>query len=145
MQFNVAAFVLPCFIWLFFCVPHDVGLCLCVYVRVCVSVRAQTSRSCDSLTSVFNLFNPLLCSRSSHLIFPPHDVCLEISSFSVFLMTAKHMWAPCGLHSNQILFTAAIRKVNLIQSSCICKGALFDFYSCRFVFHLSDEGKNENH
>lgn len=44
------------------------------------------------------------------------------------------------LHSNEILFAAAIGKVNLIQSSCICKMGLFDFIHAGLFFHLTDEG-----
>lgn len=92
------------------CGLYELGLQVCV----------QTSCSSDSLTSVFNLFNPLslaLSLSALRLIFLLHDVCLEISTFAVFLMTVN----TCGLHSNKILFAAAIRKVNLIQSSSISK------------------------
>lgn len=64
------------------CGLYELGLQVCV----------QTSCSSDSLTSVFNLFNPLslaLSLSALRLIFLLHDVCLEISTFAVFLMTVN--------------------------------------------------------
>lgn len=76
-------FRLICFMQTLLCCGlYELGLQVCV----------QTSCSSDSLTSVFNLFNPLslaLSLSALRLIFLLHDVCLEISTFAVFLMTVN--------------------------------------------------------
>lgn len=92
-------------------------------------VRSWTAFPCVSRHAVWLqcLIWLILCSALSsqrcRLISRPHDVCLEISAFPMTASTRE-------LHSNKILFADTIRKVNLIQSSCICekkkRGELLD-------------------